>query len=430
MPFIADLHIHSHYSRSTSGDMCLEGLYRWAQLKGIAVLGTGDFTHPKWFAELREKLEPAGDGLFKLNDEFAEPQHENIPASCRADVRFMLSAEVSCIYSRDGRTRKVHNLIYCPDLPAAARINAKLSRIGNLHSDGRPILGLDSKHLLEISLEADSRNFFVPAHAWTPHFSVFGAFSAFHSLEDCYGDLAAHIHAIETGLSSDPPMNRRLSQLDNIALISNSDAHSPAKLAREANELETELSYGGIINAIKNNDPKSFLCTIEFFPEEGKYHFDGHRKCNVRLTPRETIMHDGRCPSCGRKLTIGVSARVETMADRAEDEIPADTVPFVSLIPLQEIISEILGVGVSSKKVAGAYFDILAKLGPELGILRHAPLDEIRRAGPPLLDQAIRRMRDRDIHIDPGYDGEYGTVRIFKPGEKQKLENENQLSLF
>ena len=430
MPFVADLHIHSHYSRSTSKLMNIEALHRWAQLKGIAVLGTGDFTHPQWFAELREKLEPAEPGLFRLKKEFAKKQQEDVPESCRADVRFMLSAEISCIYSKDKRTRKVHNLVYCPDFASAARVNAKLGKIGNLASDGRPILGLDSRHLLEIALEAGEENFFVPAHAWTPHFSIFGAFSGFHSLEDCFGDLAGHIHAIETGLSSDPPMNWRLSQLDNIALISNSDAHSPAKLAREANVLEADMSYAGIVNTIIGNDPETFLCTLEFFPEEGKYHVDGHRKCGVRLTPKETLMHDGRCPECGRKITVGVSARVETMADREPEDVPPGRVPFESLVPLQEIVSELVSVGVNSKKVQGIYFNLLETLGNELYILRHAPLEDLAQQEPPLLAEAVRRMRARDIHIEPGYDGEYGTVQIFKPGEIETLKNQNQLSLF
>lgn len=430
MPFIADLHIHSHYSRSTARDMNVESLHRWAQLKGISVLGTGDFTHPAYFAELREKLEPAEDGLFKLKPQFAAPQDNLVPGSCRAPVRFMLSCEISCIYSKDKKTRKVHNLVYCPDFTAAAKINTALGKIGNLKSDGRPILGLDSRHLLDIALEAGEQNFFVPAHAWTPHFSIFGAFTAFQSLEECFGDLAPHVRAIETGLSSDPPMNWRLSQLDNIALISNSDAHSPAKLAREANIFETEMSYRGIVDAISANDPASFVSTIEFFPEEGKYHVDGHRKCGVRLTPRETLMHDGRCPECGRKITVGVCSRVETMADRAEDEIPKGCVPFESLIPLQEVVSECLETGVNSKKVTGEYFRLLEALGPDLGILRTVSLADIHASGGPVLAEAIRRVRARQVHIAPGYDGEYGTIKIFEPGEREKITAAGQMSLF
>ena len=428
MPFVADLHVHSHYSRSTSGQMNPEGLYRWAQIKGITVLGTGDFTHPRWFEELREKLEPAEPGLFTLKSEFAAPVDETVPASCRAPVRFLISTEISCISSRGGRTRKVHNLVYCPDFAAAARVNTALAAVGNLASDGRPILGLDSRHLLDITLTASERNILVPAHVWTPHFSVFGAFSGFETLEECYDDLTPHIFAIETGLSSDPPMNRRLSQLDRIALISNSDAHSPSKLAREANVFETELSYNGIFDAVRANDAAKFLCTIEFFPEEGKYHYDGHRACDVRLTPAETEAHGGRCPKCGRKVTVGVCARVHALADRAETAALPRPVPFESLIPLQEILAEIRGVGAGSKKVEADYFNLIERLGPELGILRHAALDDIAAAGGPPAAQAIGRVRRREVYIAPGYDGAYGVIRIFEPIEKQAFSG--QLNLF
>ncbi|OGW67365.1 MAG: DNA helicase UvrD, partial [Nitrospirae bacterium RIFCSPHIGHO2_02_FULL_40_19] len=306
MKFIADLHIHSPYSRATSKDMEIENLNRWAQLKGLTVVGTGDFTHPKWLVNLQEKLESAEDGLFRLKPEYESSMVEEVPSSCRRDVRFILSAEISCIYSKNGRTRKVHNLLLVPTFAEAAKINAALSKIGNLKSDGRPILGLDSKVLLNIALDTSPDVLFIPAHAWTPHFSVLGSNSGFDSLEECFEELTSHIYAIETGLSSDPPMNWRLSGLDRVALISNSDAHSPAKLAREANIFDTELSYKGIYNAIKSNNNKNFIGTIEFFPEEGKYHFDGHRDCKRRMHPSDTRQNNGLCPKCGKKVTIGV----------------------------------------------------------------------------------------------------------------------------
>ncbi|HLA00070.1 MAG TPA: endonuclease Q family protein, partial [Thermodesulfovibrionales bacterium] len=313
MHFFADLHIHSRYSRATSTDMKLESLWKWAQLKGITVIGTGDFTHPTWLNEIKEKLEPAGNNLFTLKEKL---QTNDIPASCRSDVYFMLTAEISTIYSKKGKTRKIHNLIFAPDLSIAASINTFLARIGNLSSDGRPILGLDAKNLLKIVLDASPDALLVPAHAWTPHFSVFGSESGFDSLSECFEELTPHVYSIETGLSSDPPMNWRLSSLDHITLISNSDAHSPAKLGRESNIFDTEISYKAIINAIKNR--KGFVGTIEFFPEEGKYHYDGHRSCSISLAPEETIKNNYLCPACGRKVTIGVMHRVEKLADRPD----------------------------------------------------------------------------------------------------------------
>ncbi|MDI6793862.1 MAG: endonuclease Q family protein [bacterium] len=453
MFFIADLHIHSPYSRATSKEMNLENLYRWAQLKGITVLGTGDFTHPRWFAEIQEKLEPAEPGLFRLRPEYCSEQDARIPNSCRGEVRFLLSAEVSSIYSKNGRTRKVHNLLFAPGLEIGAEIRSKLQRIGNLSSDGRPILGLDSKVLLQIVLEASPEAFLVPAHAWTPHFSVFGSNSGFDSMEECFEDLTPHIFAIETGLSSDPAMNRRLSKLDKITLISNSDAHSLAKLGREANLFNTELSYYHIRSAMetrdvnpKPDDPqgqtglaagalnpkpetgKPFEGTIEFFPEEGKYHLDGHRACDMRMSPEETRRHEYSCPKCGRKATVGVLHRVEALADRPEGFILPEAPTYQSLIPLLEIISEIKGVGVNSKKVAQEYERLLSHFGPELSILRETTPEEIEGFDSPLLAEAIRRVRAGGVKIAAGYDGEYGKVQVFGPGEKETFAP--QMSLF
>lgn len=397
--------------------MSPESIWKWAQLKGITVIGTGDFTHPEWLKELNEKLEPAGNGLFTLNKEFCS---DDIPDSCKADVRFLLSAEISCIYSKNGKTRKIHSILFVPGFADAARINIALSKIGNLHSDGRPILGLDAKELLKIALDAAPDAMLVPAHAWTPHFSVFGAVSGFDSLEECFEELTPNIHAIETGLSSDPLMNRRLSALDNITLISNSDAHSPAKIGREANILDTEISFSAITDAIKSG--KGFSGTIEFFPEEGKYHYDGHRACNASLSPKETIKHDYLCPVCGKKLTIGVMHRVEKLADREDDYKPEGAPGFHSIIPLPEIISETVRVGVNSKRVNNEYMNLLGKIGNEFKILMDAPLGDIEKAGSPLLSEAISRMREGNIHIAPGFDGEFGKIRIFGEVERKEIK--------
>ncbi len=422
MRFIADLHVHSHYSRATSSDMSPEGIWKWAQLKGITVIGTGDFTHPKWYKELNEKLEPTGNGLFTLKKEF---QSDDVPESCKADVFFILSAEISCIYSKKARMRKIHSVILVRDFADAARINMALSKIGNLAADGRPILGLDAKELLKIVLDASPDALFIPAHAWTPHFSVFGAVSGFDALEECFEELTPHIYAIETGLSSDPAMNWRLSALDRLTLISNSDAHSARKIGREANIFDTEIAYPAMTNAIKTK--KGFLGTIEFFPEEGKYHYDGHRTCGVSLSPKETIHHDYLCPVCGKKVTVGVMHRVEKLADRENGFKPVGSPPFSSIIPLAEIISETLKVGVSSKKVEALYFYLLGKLGNEFNILMDVSLDDIEHAGSPLLREAISHVRSGNIFIAPGYDGEYGKVKIFEDVKRKEIKGQMKL---
>jgi uncharacterized protein (TIGR00375 family) len=423
MRFIADLHLHSSYSRATSPEMVPEGIWRWSQLKGITVIGTGDFTHPKWFKELGEKLEPAGNGLFSLKKEH---QPENaVPDSCKADVSFLLSCEISCIYKKNDKTRKIHCLVFFPDLGSVARFNLVLSRIGNITSDGRPILGLDAKELLKITLDASSDALFIPAHAWTPHFSVFGAASGFDSLEECFEELTPHIHAIETGLSSDPAMNWRLSALDRLTLISNSDAHSAPKLGREANIFDTEVSYSAIAEAIKTRE--GFLGTIEFFPEEGKYHYDGHRSCGMRCAPEETRQNDYRCPSCGKRLTVGVMHRVEKLADREHGFRPAGASPYHSLIPLQELLAEARGVGTNSKSVRDDYMNLLAKLGNEFKILMDVSPGDIERAASPLVAEAVARMRSGKVHINPGYDGEYGEITIFGDAERKEIKGQMRL---
>jgi len=423
MRFIADLHIHSKYSRATSKDMAPEALWKWAQLKGITVVGTGDFTHPAWFQELREKVEPTGSGLFRLKKEY---ETSDIPDACKSDVFFMLSSEISSIYSKNGRTRKIHSIVLVPDFADAAKIQTALSKIGNIRSDGRPILGLDAKILLKIVMDMCPHAVVIPAHAWTPHFSVFGAASGFDSLDECYEELTPHISAIETGLSSDPSMNWRVSALDHITLISNSDAHSPSKMGREANIFNTELSYKAIAKSIKMRE--GFLGTIEFFPEEGKYHFDGHRACGVNLSPQDTVKHNYLCPVCGKKVTVGVMHRVGKLADREDGFKPEGALPFFSSIPLPEILGECLGVGASSKTVDKEYRKLLHNLGNEFKILMDIPLDDIKSTGTPLIREAISRMRSGNVHITPGFDGKYGKVKIFEEAERKKIKG--QLSLF
>jgi len=402
--------------------MVPEALWKWAQIKGITVAGTGDFTHPAWLTELNEKTEPTGDGLLRLKREF---EADDIPASCRADVFFVLSSEISTIYSKNGRTRKVHSVIFVPQISDALKLNLALSKIGNLNADGRPILGLDAKELLRIVLDACPQALFVPAHVWTPHFSVLGAVSGFDSLEECFEDLTPRIRAIETGLSSDPAMNWRLSALDRLTLVSNSDAHSPAKMGREANILDADISYESIKKAIETGD--GFLGTIEFFPEEGKYHYDGHRACGVNLAPGETIKNDYLCPACGKKVTVGVLHRVEKLADRAHGFKPDGAKPFHSLIPLPEIIAETHGTGVASKKVEREYLKLIYELGNEFRILMDAPLPDIERAGSPLIREAISRVRDGKVNIVPGFDGEYGKIRIFEVEERKQIKGQTML---
>jgi len=420
MQYIADFHLHSHYSIATSKELDPEHLFEAAAVKGIRVVGTGDFTHPGWRAELSEKLVPAADGagFLRLKPELEKQVRARLPKPvAEAEVRFVLSAEISSIYKKMGRARKVHNLVLMPEFENVEALSAALKKIGNIHSDGRPILGLDSRNLLDICLEVSENVCFIPAHIWTPHFSVFGSKSGFDSMEDCYGDLTGSIYAVETGLSSDPPMNWRLSVLDNYALVSNSDAHSPGKLGREANLFDDELSYDGMTSALKSRDSSRFLGTLEFYPQEGKYHYDGHRACGVRLAPEETTRLGGRCPECGRPLTCGVLGRVAELADRPAGVQPRAARHYECLVPLVEVLAEVVGTGPSSKKVSGAYRNFLTCLGPELFILRQAPLEDLARVGGEAAAEAVRRVREGELQIEPGYDGEYGTVRIFAPGE-------------
>ena len=408
MYYIGDLHIHSRYSRATSKDCTPEHLDLWARRKGIHIVGTGDFTHPAWREELKEKLEPAEDGLYVLKDGYRIKED---PVPDGKIPRFVVTGEISSIYKKNGKTRKVHSLILLPGLEDAERISARLEQIGNIHSDGRPILGLDCRNLLEIVLELCPRAVYVPAHIWTPHFSMFGAFSGFDTVEECFEDLTPYIHAVETGLSSDPPMNWRVSALDRFQLISNSDAHSPAKLGREANLFDISLSYEGLYQAIQTGE--GLGGTIEFFPEEGKYHMDGHRKCGLRLTPSETIRYGGRCPVCGRKITIGVSHRIGELADRPEGYVKPGAKPFESLVPLPEVIGASVGRGAAGVKVQREYRRLLAELGPEFEILRNIPPEDIRRAAGERVAEGIQRLRNGQVECVPGFDGEYGVIRLF-----------------
>ncbi len=428
MKLIADFHIHSHYSRATSKQLNFENLHKWAQLKGLQVVGTGDITHPGWLDEMREKLEPAEEGLFKLKDEYAKALDADVFKACRQPVRFILSGEISNIYKKNDKTRKNHNVVFLPTFEAVEKFQTSLEKIGNIRSDGRPILGLDAHDLLELVLETDQQAYLVPAHIWTPWFSLFGSKSGFDTIEECFEELTPHIFALETGLSSDPPMNWRLSALDRYTLISDSDAHSPHKLAREANLFDTELSYPAIFSALKQETEETFLGTIEFFPQEGKYHHDGHRKCGISWTPKTTIEHNGICPVCGKKVTVGVSHRVEVLADREDGEKPETAKPFYSLIPLPEILAEAYNVGATSKRVMQGYEYLLTQLGAELAILQDIPLEEIEHVGGGLLSEGIRRMREGKVIAEAGYDGEYGVIRLFDKQEKQDLTT--QLGFF
>jgi DNA helicase II / ATP-dependent DNA helicase PcrA len=416
--WIADLHIHSKYSLACSRDLTVATLTAGAMTKGITLLGTGDFTHPAWFEHLRADLVPAEDGLYRPGPDLESQIRQTVPPKVAArDVRFMFSVEISTIYKRDDRTRKVHHLVYLPDVPAVERFNTRLGRVGNLGSDGRPILGLDSRDLLEIVLESSDDGYLVPAHIWTPWFSALGSKSGFDRIADCYADLAEHIFAVETGLSSDPAMNWRVSSLDRYRLVSNSDAHSLPALGREATILRTGLDYFSVREALRTGT--GLAGTLEFFPEEGKYHADGHRTCGVSWTPAETAERDGLCIKCGKPVTVGVLSRVEDLADEPDGRRPAATAKtdVEHLVQLSEILGEIYGVGARSRSVGRRLDALVAALGPELYVLREAPIDDVRRAGGELLGEAIRRLRSGDVRRTPGFDGEYGVIRLFDPGE-------------
>ena len=427
MKFIADLHIHSKYSRATAKNLDFENLYYTAQIKGVTLIGTGDFTYPAWISEIESKLVETEPGLFSLKKEIAKDIDKTIPGNCRNPVRFILQSEISNIYKKDDRVRKNHNLVYFPDIDSVKKFNARLDAIGNIKSDGRPILGLDAADLLKIMLDVNDKGFFVPAHIWTPWFSMFGSKSGFDSIEECFGPLKSHIFAVETGLSSDPPMNWRIKDLDNVRLMSNSDAHSPGYLGRNASVFNTDLSFFHIRQALEKNDLEKFQGTLDMYPHQGKYHYDGHRKCNICLNPAATAQIDGICPECGRKVTYGVLNRVQKLATRKEGYEPENRHGFKSIIPLVDILSEIFEVGPKTKKVAAYYTKAIEALGPELGILVDKSAEQIDAANVPLLAEAIMKMRTGDINIDPGYDGEFGKVKLFSEQEKIRLKGEKNL---
>ena len=408
MKIIGDLHIHSRFSMATSKEGTPENLDFWARKKGISLIGTGDFTHPAWRAELRERLIPEGNGLYRLKEEYVKEESRKFSGE---GTRFVVSGEISSIYKKNGKTRKVHNVILLPGLEAADAMAQCLEKIGNIHSDGRPILGLDSHDLLEMMLDVCPEGILIPAHIWTPHFSVLGAKSGFDSVEECFEELTSYVHALETGLSSDPAMNWRISGLDRYQLVSNSDAHSPSRLGREANLLDIECSYEGLYQAIQTG--KGLEGTVEFFPEEGKYHFDGHRKCGVSLSPVEAERLGGICPVCGKKLTMGVDHRVEQLADREEGFVKKDGKKYESLVPLPEVVAACMGYSTASKKVQGCFEQMMQTLGTEFDILRNVPAEDIKSCAGERIAEGIENVRTGNVKRIPGYDGEYGKIQLF-----------------
>lgn len=416
MRLVADFHIHSRYSRACSKDLIPEKLHEWAQYKGIDIIGTADFTHPMWLRELEEKLEAAEAGLFKLKDRYHQTTYEN--RRLAKPVRFILSSEVATIYSHAGKLRRIHTLLVAPSFAAVHTINKQLANIGNLAADGRPILGLPTKELARIAFEADPECLVVPAHAWTPYFGVLGSQSGYDSLEECFEELTPKILAIETGLSSDPEMNWRLSALDRVALISCSDAHSLPNLGREATMFDLpSLSFQGLRTALKDKDPGRLLGTIEFYPEEGKYHYDGHAEHKVVYSPDQTKQHGFKCEVCGKSVTVGVMYRVDQLADRPANYRPAATPFSKHIVPLQEIIAGALGVGKASKKVQAEYWKLIHGLGNEFSILLDRSLPEVGSVALPRVAEGIRRVRAGTIHIEPGYDGVYGVVKVFEAAQ-------------
>lgn len=422
MRIIADFHVHSKYSRATSRDMDVENMAKWAKLKGINLLGTGDFTHPTYFAELMGKLKPEGNGLFSLK-------------KGDQSVKFMLTGEVSNIFSSGGKLRKIHCIIFLPSFEAAGKLNSLLSRMGKIGSDGRPVFGFPVKDLVKMVYDISPDAMIIPAHVWTPWFSLFGSFSGFDSIEEAFEDQADLIRVIETGLSSDPQMNWRLSALDNITLISNSDAHSPSRIGREANVFNCPLTYRDIVESLKTKSRDRFLFTIEFFPQEGKYHFDGHRNCGISFSPDESKKHNNRCPVCKSLLTIGVMHRVEELADRPEGYVPEGAIPAKHLIPLEEIIADALGVGVGTERVEKEYRKIVSQCGSEFNILLNLTPEELSKLLPQKIYSGVMKVRQGSVKIIPGYDGVYGKVSIawdeeVEHGKDIPISDDRQMRLF
>jgi len=410
--FVADFHIHSRYSRATSKDLTVGELAKWAKIKGIGLLGTGDFTHPLWLEELKEALQPTGNGLYQYKD-----------------AHFILTCEVNTLFYKHGKAHQIHQVLIAPTLEAVDRINKELEAFGNRGIDGRPTFQMEAWRLVEIVLGIEPRCLIVPAHVWTPHFSVFGSNSGFDTLEACFEHQTRNIFALETGLSSDPAMNWRLSGLDNYTLLSNSDSHSAKRIGREANVFDCALDYDTLMQVIKTKDTKRFLYTIEFFPEEGKYHLDGHRNCGIRWTPTETKQNGLRCPKCGRKITVGVMHRVDTLADRPENPPVQGTIPFKRLVQLDKVIADALGCGVDTQAVEREYQNLIYKCGTEFDVLLNVEDEPLRKATTAKIAEGILRVRKEQLAVEPGYDGEYGTIRIF--GEKEApAAAEEQMTLF
>ena len=477
MKFITDLHLHSKYSRAVSQEMVLSKMAEWAKLKGISVMGTADFTHPFWLEHLKNELEEAGNGLYRLGttttDRRLQTKAVDSGQSTVDEVYFLLSTEISSIYNQGGKTRRIHNLFFFPSLASVDKFGKQLFKRGaNLRADGRPIVGISSRDLAEIALECDDKALIIPAHAWTPWFSVFGSFSGFDSLSECFTDMTGYIYAVETGLSSDPAMNWRIKDLDNRAIVSFSDAHSLEKIGREATVFEAdEVGYDSIYCAIAgpakensklNRSPSTGVTrdkiasspkiafTIEFYPEEGKYHFTGHRDCNFSQSPEETAKKGDICPVCGRGLTIGVMHRVEDLAKREEKTkiqmingvkwiYPDDSSrpPYVSLVPLSEIIAEAFSVGVNTQKVQDLYLALASTLGGEFSVLFEANLSEIAKISGAKVAEGIGKVRKGDVVVEPGYDGKFGIVKIWQDvtvgeGKKEDVEKKEdaQLNLF
>jgi uncharacterized protein (TIGR00375 family) len=411
--FIADFHLHSCYSRACSKDLSVPELAKWAKLKGIGVLGTGDFTHPLWMEQLKDNLREAGNGLYE-----------------HAGVKFILTVEVNSLFYKSGKAHQIHHILFVPSIESAERLNQELEAFGSLSIDGRPLLRIEPPRLVELLLGVEPRAMLVPAHAWTPWFSIFGSSSGFDAIEECFEQQSKHIYAIETGLSSDPAMNWRLSKLDRYTLISNSDSHSARRIGREANVFEGDMSYDAITGALKRQGTTRLVETLEFFPEEGKYHYDGHRICKVRWTPEETKRHGQLCSVCGKKVTVGVMHRVDALADRAEGTLPATSVPFRRTVPLDEIISDALDVGTGTQTVDREYQALVYKFGTEFNVLLNAPAEELRSAAQPKVAEGILRMREGRVSIEPGYDGEYGKVHLFGEADAVVPTGEQQMTLF
>ncbi len=410
--FVADFHIHSRYSRACSKDLTVAELAKWAKIKGIGVLGTGDFTHPLWLQELKDALRETGRGLYE-----------------HAGVHFLLTAEVNTLFYKGGKAHQIHHVLFAPSLEAVERINGELAPFGGLSLDGRPTLRMEAWRLVELVVGIEPRCLVVPAHAWTPWFSLFGSTSGFDAVEECFEHQAKHIVALETGLSSDPAMNWRLSALDRYALISNSDSHSARRLGREANVFDCAVDYDAIAGALRTKDRTKFLCTLEFFPEEGKYHYDGHRACQVRWAPAETKRHGFRCPACGKRVTVGVMHRVEALADRPEGTQPEGAIPFKRVVQLDEIIADALGVGVGTQAVEREYQQLIYRCGTEFAVLLETSEEQLRKTAPAKIAEGILRMREGRVTVEPGYDGEYGKVKLFDDAAAA-AETEQQMTLF